>query len=231
MKAVKNVLNSDIIDTIESKTKTISNEGELKSIFNFLNTNLNEDDKQELSNYITAITKTMKGDGAGLSGGFLIDMLICEFFKEKLKNCSELHKGECDIMINEINLSLKKINGKSLLALNWSKNENDTKKENFVYNILLFHTNTTQWWKKSPKKIEENDKTDYTKEIKFGIYIIDKEYCKQHIKLTSNNKSDSIITEQYVYKMLYNSIKNGLFIEIPKPNKELKFSLLNCFVD
>lgn len=158
-------------------------------------------------------------------------MLICEFFSKKINKCEEYHCGECDIKINNELYSLKKINGKSTLALDWSKNNTKNKKETFTHNIILINTKTSQWWKNSPKNINLNDNINYTKQINSAIYIINKDYCKKNIVLTSNNKSNSIITEQYVYKMIYNSIEQKTFIELPDKNKELKFSLLKSFSD
>jgi len=200
-----------------------NNEINIKATIKYLNDNLSTEDKQDLSNYMNSITKKLKGDGAGLSSGLFIDMLLCEFLSNKLDKCEEYHNGECDIKINDINFSLKKINGKSLLALDWSKNNNEnTTKDIFTHNIILINTKTCQWWKKKSN-------IDYTKTIKSGIYIINKDYCKENIKLSSNNKSNSIITHQNVYKMINNSIESSTYIEIPEPNKELKFSLIKCF--
>jgi hypothetical protein len=207
-----------------------NNKSVIQNISKYLNDNLSSEDKQNLSNYMNCITKKLKGDGAGLSSGIFIDMLLCEFLSNKLEKCEEYHNGECDIKINDINFSLKKINGKSLLALDWSKNKNDSiNKDIFTHNIILINTKTCQWWKKNPNNINIDDDIDYTKIIKSAFYIIDKDYCKENIKLSSNNKSNSIITHQNVYKMIDNSIKNGSYIEIPESNKELKFSLIKCF--
>ena len=202
----------------------------IQATIKYLNDNLSTEDKQNLSNYMNSITKKLKGAGAGLSSGLFIDMLLCEFLSNKLNKCEEYHNGECDIKINDIDFSLKKINGKSLLALDWSKNNNEnTTKDIFTHNIILINTKTCQWWKKNPNNINIKDDIKYTKTIKSALYIINKDYCKENIKLSSNNKSNSIITPQNVYKMINNSIISGSYIEIPEPNKELKFSLINCF--
>ena len=87
---------------------------------------------------------------------------------------------------------------------------------------------TEQWWKTKPLKVKTDD--DYYKDIiKSGFYIVDKEFCKDNIKLTSNNKSNSIVEEIYVYKMLKRSIELKTFIEIPNPNIELEFDILKAF--
>ena len=225
LKKSTNKINEITID--DDKEKNIIH---INQTIEYLNKHLSAKDKQDLSNYMYSITKKLKGDGAGLSSGIFIDMLLCEFFTKKMKKCEEYHNGECDIKINDTNYSLKKINGKSSLALYWSKNpETSVKREIFTHNIILINTKTTQWWKNEPKKKDTKDDTDYTKEVKCGIYIVNKDYCKKNIILSSNNKSNSIITDMSVYKMLINSINNKTFIEIPDPNKELKFSLMKCF--
>lgn len=95
----------------------------------------------------------------------------------------------------------------------------------------MINTKTSQWWKKNPKNIKIDDKTNYTREIKSGIYIINKNYCKKNNKLSSNNKSNSIINKQYVYKIICRSIDDKTYIKLPEENKELKFSLLKCFTN
>jgi hypothetical protein len=234
------ILHNYKIDNDSSDKDKTESSLNLKNIYNnndiinstvvYLNRYLNNEDKQNLSNYMYCITNKLKGDGAGLSSGTLIDMLICEFFQTKLCKCEEYHNGECDIKINDELYSLKKINGKSILALDWSKNNSENKKETFKHNIILINTKKSQWWKNNPKNIIANDNINYTKQINSAIYIIDKDYCKKNIILSSNNKSNSIITEQYVYKMICNSIEQKTFIELPEKNTELKFSLMKCFL-
>ena len=64
-------------------------------------------------------------------------MLLCKFFQEKLALYSDYHNVESDMKICDMPLSLKKINGKSTIALDWSKNETKTKREHFSCNIIL----------------------------------------------------------------------------------------------
>ena len=49
------------------------------------------------------------------------------------------------------------------------------------------------------------------------------------IKLSSNNKTNSLIDSQYLYLMLKRSIMLKLYIELPKPNKTIDFNILNAF--
>ena len=95
----------------------------LKKVHAYLSSCLSIHDLQELSNKCTALSQACIGDGAGLAGGTMIDMLLCSFLKEKLTEYSDYHNGESDMKLCDVSLSLKKINGKSTVALDWSKNE------------------------------------------------------------------------------------------------------------
>jgi len=184
---------------------------------------------QDLSNKCHSITLSCKGDGAGLSGGTLIDMLLCKFFQEKLQLYKDYHDGESDMKIYDIPLSQKKINGKSRIALDWSKNETKTKKEHFNCNIIIINLKTEKWWKNNPTHKICNINITYTDIIPSGIYIIDKQFCKYFIKLSNNNKTNTLIESKYLYIMLKHSISQKLFINLPLPNKELKFNILEAF--
>ena len=202
---------------------------EIKKIYNYIYSSLSNDDLQDLSNKCHSITQSCKGDGAGLSGGTLIDMLLCKFFQEKLALYSDYHNVESDMKICDMPLSLKKINGKSTIALDWSKNETKTKREHFSCNIIIINLKTEKWWKNNPTNKISNINIRYTDIIPAGIYIIDKQFCKYFIKLSSNNKTNTLIESQYLYIMLKHSISQNLFIKLPSYNKELKFNILNAF--
>jgi hypothetical protein len=62
-----------------------------------------------------------------------------------------------------------------------------------------------------------------------GIYLVDKQFCKRYIKLSNNNKTNTLIEKEFVYIMLKRSLNLKLFIELPAPNKELKFDILKAF--
>jgi len=226
---------------------------DLKNVLNYLQQTLTPYDFQELSNKCNAITKSCKGDGAGLAGGGLIDMLICNFLKTKLSDYSDCHTGESDMKICDIPLSLKKISGPSDLALDWSKNEKNNKnknknksssydeetndapitkpeREHFSSHILILNLKTTQWWKKSPLKPPSSHlEITYNDIMPTGIYIVDKRYCKYYVKLSYNNKTDTLIKKDYVYIMLKRAITLKLFISLPVPNENITFNILEAF--
>ena len=231
---------------------------ELKKILNYIKNNLTESDLYTLVNSCKSITTACKGDGVGLSSGYLIDMYISKFFTTKLTEYREYHQGESDMKIYNIPLSQKKITGKSEIALDWSKNESKNKitvkveeqelekdkpktrintkqniknktKQHFSSHILIINLKTSKWWKSEPKNII-NKKIIYNDIIKSGIYLIDKKYCKNYIKLSKNNKTNTLIEHKYVYAMLKRSMQQQLYIELPEPNKILEFNILNAFL-
>lgn len=204
---------------------------ELKIIKSHLTANLTHYVLQDLSNKCHSISKTCRGDGAGLTGGTLIDMLICCYFQEKLPEYKEHHSGESDMKICDIPLSQKKINGKSTIALDWSKNEKNGTRERFSENVLIINLKNEQWWKKKPTETKSNIKITYNDIIPAGIYLIDKQFCKYYVKLTKNNKTDTLIESQYLYLMLKRSMMLELYIGLPSPNKHLNFSILNAFLE
>jgi hypothetical protein len=195
-----------------------------------INTSLGSDGLQELSNKLHAIKKTCKGDGAGLSGGILMDMFLCEYFEKNIPEYEENHTGESDMKICGTDLSQKKINGKSTIALDWSKNEIKTNREHFSCHLMILNLTTEQWWKTTPKERIPTLKISYNDIIPAGIYFVDKQFCKYYIKLSKNNKTDTLIESKYLYGMLKRSINQDLCITLPPPNEEdMKFTLLNAF--
>jgi hypothetical protein len=106
-------------------------------IIQYLKKTLTDEKLQELSNKCNSINNTCKGDGSGLTGGSLIDMFLCEFLKSELHEYVDFHNGESDMKICDIPLSQKKINGKSAIALDWSKNNLNGKIKNYFTNHIL----------------------------------------------------------------------------------------------
>jgi hypothetical protein len=127
-----------------------------------------------------------------------------------------------------LKLSQKKITGNSSIALNWSKNKTiKSPEELFINNILLINLKTEKWWEKKPLKTHGN--LNYTNTIKSGIYLLDKDFCKKTVNLVSNNKTDTMIKNVFLYGLLQNSLEKDLFIEFPAPSKILDFNILNAF--
>ena len=205
---------------------------QLYKVKNYLKSNLSCEDLQELSNKCNSLNNSCKGDGSGLLGGSLIDMFICNYFQNKLPEYVEFHKGECDMKICDVPLSQKKINGKSNIALDWSKNETDTTKEYFSSHIMIINLKNERWWKTKPTKMASGlniTNVCYNDSIPAGIYLIDRKYCKKCVILSKNNKSNSLIESPFLYLMLKRSIAQKLFIEIPEPNCNVTFNILNAF--
>jgi hypothetical protein len=202
----------------------------LVGIKSHLNTHLTHDKLQDLSNKCCSISKMCIGDGAGLTGGVLIDMLITRYFQEHLPEYKEYHRGEGDMKILDTPLSQKKINGKSTIALDWSKNETSGTRERFSDHLMIINLKSSQWWKNKPIKTVSKIKTTYNDVIPAGIYLIDKSFCKYQVTLTKNNKTNTLIEAQYLYIMLKRSMMLDLYIGLPVPNKDVTFNILNAFL-
>jgi len=207
----------------------VNNLKDLKKVHLYLKNNLHTSDLQEISNKCNSINFLFKGnDGSGLIGGCLIDILVSKYFEIKLDTYKTFHKGEADMEICGLKLSQKKITGNSSIALNWSKNKTiKSPEELFINNILLINLKTEKWWEKKPLKTHGN--LNYTNTIKSGIYLLDKDFCKKTVNLVSNNKTDTMIKNVFLYGLLQNSLEKDLFIEFPAPNKILDFNILNAF--
>ena len=180
-------------------------------------------DLQKMSNIFNAISKRFEKDGAGLASGIVIDMAVVDFLKNKT-SIEEYRHGEADFKLNGVAVSFKKITGKADIALAWSKNPDNKKsgekaiqREFWTHPILLLNLKTSTWWKKGPKN-KKTEVDSWSKKVPRGFYIIDNEYNKQFVTLTENNKTNSVVNAQYVYKMLQKSLNNDLFIEIPEPD-------------
>lgn len=203
----------------------------MRRVWNYIVENLTECDLQEISDKCWAISKICKKDGAGLTGGTLIDMFLCEYFHSKFDKFIDFHENDSDMKLCNSPLSLKKITGKSTIALNWSKNKNADINPYFRSNILIINLKSQRWWIKSPmtNNICSLIKIEYNDIIPSGFYIIDKNFCKKHIILKSNNKTNSLIESQYLYIMLKRSIQLKTFICIPEPNESSNFNILKAF--
>jgi hypothetical protein len=211
---------------------TSDEENKLQVIFTEIKQCLTVDKMAEMLSMIHALSEKFKGDGGGLTSGSIIDEFLAEYFPPIIKTFKKCHNGEVDCSILDHSLSLKKISGKSILALDWSKNnENSKKRERFTTHIMIINLKTEQWWKTYPSGCtkEEIDSKFYQTPVKAGIYLISKIYCKANIILSSNNKTNSLITNKFVYKMLKESIKNNMFIEFPTNIPKKKYSILTGF--
>jgi len=173
--------------------------------------NISPGKREYLISGISAITrKVAQMDGNGLLGGSLKDLFISEFLKNNVETYEDTHSGESDFKVSHQEISLKNINGGSTCALNWSKNP-EFSHIPFTCHIIVFQEKNSKWWKKGPKK--QIDNLDYSQNIKRGMYICSRYYCKKNIKLGSNNKTDTLISKEDMYRMLLYSKNNGLYID------------------
>jgi len=177
-------------------------------------------DVLEFYSYLSSINQHFKKqDGSGLLSGSIIEMFIEEYLKKKL-NYEKFNNKQNDCKINNHELSIKKISGKTKIALKWSKNKNKEKISEFSDIMLINIPDKTIWWKKL---------FGLSEEIPAGIFFISKDVISK-IKLISNNKSDYIISEKVLYNLLQESMKNKLFIEFPKEIKKYTYKLEHTFI-
>lgn len=94
--------------------------------------------------------------------------------------------------------------------------------------MMIINLKSEKWWKKRPPKDNE-EKVDFKLSIPSGIFFIDKNYCKKHVVLTSNNKSNELIENKYLYMMLRNCIENQLYLPFPEANDRYSFNILSAF--
>lgn len=179
----------------------------------------------EMSSKCHAIGRTCKGDGAGLLSGGIIDLFLTSFLSERLSDFKTCHNGETDLIIHGCPLSLKKISGKSSIALNWSKNKSDVKTDFFQCDIMILNLKAEQWWKKE----KPDSVISLTHVIPSGMYFIPKEYCSK-IVLSSNNKTDTLISTEQLYGMLTYSMTHNYMIHLPDPDTTVSFNILNAFI-
>jgi hypothetical protein len=202
-------------------------------IFNELKKNLTHDVLRDMLAKMNAISNVFKGEsGSGLSGGMLIDMFLTEYLTNIIESYEACHEGESDCKILQIPISIKKINGKSTIALDWSKNGDDSKKrERFETDIMVVNLKSCKWWKEFPQGVtqEEKDSEYYSTIMKAGIYIISRKYCKKYVTLSSNNKTNSLIDNKQLYNMLKESIRENMVLEFPIEFPTYKFDILKAF--
>jgi hypothetical protein len=210
----------------ESRTVT------LNTVVEYMKSVLTNEILQELISKLNAIRIAFTGDGAGLSGGILADKFVVEFFSSRIGGFIAHHIGESDCKIIEHPISMKKIHGKSTIALDWSKNgENSKERERFCTDIMIINLKTEQWWKTAPVSANQNEIESnlFSKIIKAGIYFIPNSYCRTNINLKSNNKTNSLIESIQLYKMLLHSIEEKMVIEFPSEFPLSTFNILRAF--
>ena len=197
----------------------------LTLVKDYLNESISPECRQDLSNYGAATFACCANDkGKGLKSGGLTDFVVTALFKKhNLSKFREHHIKDADLMICDVPLSLKKVTGKSQIGLDWSKNPESAKKKNpFESDIMIINLKGEKWWKQKP---------GFTDEIKSGIYLVDASFCRKHVDIDQNNKTNTLIKPDNVYKMIKHSIERDLFIELPPPNRTFQFDILSAFSD
>lgn len=184
--------------------------------------------KQAFINQANSMNNLIKGDGSGLGGGILVDSWIVDYFTEYIQGFQEYHVREADYKILDIPYSFKKISGGSDIALSWSKNPAGAAERNYwEVDIMILNLKSGKWWTRGP--INPSKDIDYTRIIPIGLFIIDKDWARNNISISCNNKTNAKIDKHYVYEALITSIDNKTFLQLPEPTELATPSFLNLF--
>jgi hypothetical protein len=98
----------------------------------------------------------------------------------------------------------------SAMAVNWGKNKNKIKFVFVAPILIIYH--------------RPNSPSTARKELQSGAYLVDPEWCNEHVKLTSNNKTDYLITDATATQMLLRAKSMKFYHEIEAmPDKETHF--------
>lgn len=176
----------------------------------FLKHHLTKPVLQEISDKMWTLHHHLQSDGRGLSGGTLMEQVLFEILGTTLhKDFSVRHIKQSDCTILGHPFSFKKITGKSCLALNWSKNDTPNNKSlTFEHPILLLNTKEGKWWRHKPQ---------FDQYIPMGFFLLDPAYCNAHVCLKTNNKTNSLIDTEDLYKIIIHAMDKGEVLELPPP--------------
>lgn len=182
----------------------------MKRVLAHLRQHLKDDILQEISDKMWTIHRHLQSDGRGLSGGTLTEQVLFEIFAKNMPYFSGCHTKQSDCIITTKQFSFKKITGRSSIALNWSKNE-DNKCLTFEHPILLLNLREGKWWRR---------KNNFDHHIPMGFFLLDHVYCNENVRLKKNNKTNSLIDAEDLYHLIVHAIDERLFLSIPPPATE-----------
>lgn len=156
------------------------------------------------------------------SGGTFMEQVLFEMFRTLLRDFSVCHAKQADCTLLGHRFSFKKITGKSCIALNWSKNKGDHQDhQTFEHPILLMNLKEGKWWR---------NKAHFDKFIPMGFFLLDHAYCNQNVRLKVNNKTNSLIDQEELYKMMIHAMEQQRVLPLPAPStNRFSFSLGSCF--
>jgi len=187
----------------------------------YLRHNLTQPVLQEISDKMWTIHHHLQSDGRGLSGGTLMEQVLFEILAKTLDDFSIHHVKQSDCTILGHPLSFKKITGKSSLALNWSKNESNEQSPEFDHPILLLNMKEGKWWRY---------KTNFDRHIPIGFFLLDPAYCNAHVRLKTNNKTNSLMDTEDLYNAIVDAMEKQNVLELPPPSTHrLTFSFNSGF--
>jgi len=178
---------------------------EINSLIKEFRNALDRSSIEELKFKISVIENMFRGKpGAGLSSGVRVEQLVLDFMDEKIKGFSKHQDGkskniDSDFVYRNIPFSFKKIGKKGgQLALAWSKNpEKGVQRTKFTSSIMILFS-------------REASKGQWAG-LPHGFYFVPQDFLPT-VRLSKNNKTDSLIKAEEVIKMLFYAKNNSFYV-------------------
>ncbi|NDE13746.1 DNA cytosine methyltransferase [bacterium] len=177
----------------------------MRAIIDSLRT-LSTDVLQEISDKLWVLGRRIHSDGKGLSGGMMMENTIFEIMEKHLDGFRRNNEKQSDCLVAGTKVSFKKITGKSSIALNWSKNPGGAGGIRFDCPVLIMNLEEGSWWK---------SKRGFDRFLNAGFYLVDPVFCNENVRLKSNNKTDSLVDSEDLYRMLTRSLEEDMFVALP----------------
>lgn len=168
---------------------------------------------QGLVDRADAIDRISAEDGKGLRSGGFVDLLVKDWASVTL-GAPRVPRGQADLLIAGIPISLKSGREKTTFALSWSKNPPGTPLPEVTKDILVYIRTTANW----PKG----------ERVRRGLYLVAKAFART-LPLCRNNKSDTVFSSTEVLRMVRWSEAAGLYVALPDPSPHLSFSMWSAF--
>jgi len=174
----------------------------------YLRQALTDEVLQEISDKMWTLQCRLQSDGRGLLGGAVVEHVLFEMLETIMKDFTVHHVRQCDCTILGTKFSFKKISGKSRLALDWSKSTVKPTTGTFEHSILLLNLKAGKWWRSKPHR---------ARTIPMGFFLINHVYCKRYVTLKKNNKTNSLIDTDELYRMITYAMDHSWCVKLPTP--------------
>lgn len=198
---------------------------DVRIVHEILSKYLSADHRQYIFDCIHTIHKHLKmhsKQGYGLMGGALADEFVSQYMKKICPLWQSCHDGQADFRLNGMRISFKKTQFGSDLALSWSRNDKVKKlvRPKFEVLMILYVMYSEKWYHRQDDTLFES-----------GWYIIPVSLLNEHVTLSCNNKTDTLIKKQELCTILQKVRSLGFHIPFPTvQERALNFDLTNAFL-